>query len=146
MNPSNFKDYNEWILTTTPITIRKSISEVELECMRDTEIIFKDMLNNLIVEMKSYVTTEKLEPKVFEDKCKHALDIPNTWWDAFKDQYHDTWWFCWYCKLRPAKYYTLRFDHLLKVRVDPMILFPDDKHARQLGRHFRHVEYEKVVW
>lgn len=120
--------------TRIPESILQDLGEVELSSY------FDQLLRGLALNLRVKITAQKLEPQELYETVYHDVVIPKTWWDHFKSDYSQKWWFKWFVKHRPPNMKHHVFQKTLKLYAEPILLFPDIQIPPQFGRSYRHVK------
>jgi len=104
----------------------------------EAAVTINEELRALIIQMRAHIITERLEPKTISRRKFVRVSVPATWWDHFKRDYMNRWWFP--DKLfKPPVNKTIVANATFKVEVNPMLMFPqaDVPTPSMLGKPYK---------
>lgn len=127
------------VLNRERVGVHRAISRYVLENAQ-FEVI-EDEAYGMLLRLVSEVLTERI---VSETQTVH-LDVPASWWDAFKQTYSDSWWLRRFVRRYPVKLTRLSND----VRFERYARYPNadiPKQVTPLGRPIIFEATNKSGW
>lgn len=92
----------KFAVTPLELCSREEITEEALKFYPTLEEVWKDEVRRrTIFQMKSYVLQT--------DTDVAKVEVPTSWWQAFKYHNQKKWWMRWFVKKKPVKMETLKF-------------------------------------
>lgn len=119
----NNAGYTEVTLQQLRVAVRHYLGpDIGTSMKSTTELVY--CADQMAFDLSSFVLAEHLPPKQITESIEVGFDVPDGWWQAFRQSYQDRWWMRRSVARHPIRTRTLTKTATLTVDLTRQLLYP----------------------